>query len=385
MNRIVAINAISIKEGGALTVLVRLLQHCSVARPDWLWHVAANSVAAAEIPPLDQVCVHSFPAAERSIWRTRHWYEVTLPTFLRRVGADVLMSQTNYLPWRRLPCPSLLLVQHAGHFSPIYRELIEANAPSIRQKMEWRIKNAWVKSSVCRANHVTVQTQALASAIRPDTGLTDSGITVVPHGPGWATPGRQLAQPPGAGEPFRIGYVSLFGVQKNFSVLFRAVAELLRQGRAPKLILTLDPRLAQNRILLQEAEKAGIADVLENYGEVGRDAVGTLYRSLHAFVFPSLCESFGFPMLEAMAHGIPLLVADTESNAEIAGEGAQTFSPCDAENLAGMLSDLIQDPLLHRRRAEASLARIGHFSWDAAAGGTIALIEQITRRPQITP
>src|SRR3972149_1452197 len=107
---------------------------------------------------------------------------------------------------------------------------------------------------------------------------------------------------------------------------------------------------------------------------VGR---GDMSGSLHFSVFPSLCESFGFPMLEAMAHGLPLLISDIDSNIEVAGKAARTFAPDDAPALAALIHKLIEEPAWHLACARASQERARHFTWHKAAAATLERMDRM--------
>jgi len=371
----IVINAISVREGGSLVVLRELLAGMSALRPQWRWQVVVNSQAPA-LPELPSVEYLHFPKLDQSGWRTRLWYETGLPALLKLANADVLFSMTNYLPLRRMPCPALLLVQHAGHFSPIFRQLTEVRLGPVG-RLSWRMKGQWVKSSVRAADAVTVQTNALARQLAHDAHIPRDRIRVVPHGIGLAELQQSQVLPPVPGATFRVGYITKRGVQKNFSVIFEAVARLTKRGIPLRLALTLSEAEPQNRTVLELARNLGVEAIIENYGELSPTEIDRLYKSLHAFVFPSLCESFGFPMVEAMAHGIPLLVADTESNVEVVGEGGKAFPAHDAESLARELERLSNDVDWFRLRAQASLQRVREFDWVRAAAETVSLIDEL--------
>ncbi len=92
-----------------------------------------------------------------------------------------------------------------------------------------------------------------------------------------------------------------------------------------------------------------------------------LYNLAEAFVYPSLYEGFGLPVLEAMACGTPVLCADASALPEVVGEAALTFDPRDVEALARNLIRMMEDDSLRRRLREAGLHRAATFSWDAVA------------------
>jgi glycosyltransferase involved in cell wall biosynthesis len=371
----IVINAISVKEGGSLIVLRELLDGMSALRPQWHWQVVVNSEVTYAPPNLPNVNYLNFPEIDSQPLRIRLWYETGLPNLLKRVHADLLFSQTNYLPWRHMPCPTLLLVQHAGHFSPLFCKLTEERL-SLPGRLVWRLKGCWVKSSILRANTITVQTEALARRIVLETGRDRDHVHVVPHGSGQAALQSLTVAHPAPGDHLRVGYITKHGVQKNFARLFAAAA-LLKEKQIPlTLVLTLPEQVLDNQAVLESVRQHGVAECIENHGELSPEAIDRLYKSLHVFVFPSLCESFGFPMVEAMAHGIPLLVADVDSNVEVSGTGGIAFPAHDAIALAQELVCLANDPDWFRRRALASLSRGAEFSWGKAAAETLSLMEE---------
>jgi len=375
----VLVNSISIKEGGSFVVLARLLDAMTAQRPDIEWHVAIHPDIAARSTLPKTVTPWTFPQIDRSPADPIYWYEVALPRLVRRIGADLLFSQTNYLPRRRITCPTLLLEQHAGHFSAEFKQLMEDNLASRLSIWAWRKKDAWVRNSVRKADRVIVQTSALADAIHAQAHVPADRLDVVPHGPGLVA----HADSPHAwpeGKSWRIGYVSKFGVQKDFATALRALRELMLRGHAVTLVLTLDqaaPGAAAVRALIAEL---GVAANVENRGELGVESMQSLYDGLDAFVFPSQCESFGFPLVEAMARGVPVVVARTPSNVEIAGAGALAFAAGDWRVLADTVASLLCDPEAYRSQASRSLATARGFSWSRAAVGTLAAIARTLRQ-----
>jgi glycosyltransferase involved in cell wall biosynthesis len=267
----------------------------------------------------------------------------------------------------------VLLEQHAGHFSPEFEALTLANSGSIIEKLGWRYKTAWVRRSIRIASALVVQTQALADRIAR-IGLRRDNVFVVPHGPGQVGYGSVRSVAVGPNRLWRIGYISKFGVQKDFATLFRA-AKILLQRHKLALVLTLDPAYGPSADVLHTCEDLGIGNIVENHGEVGQE-VQNLYDGLDVMVFCSTCESFGFPMVEAMARGIPIIVADTPENREIVGPAGLRFRPHDENDLAAQLTRIVENSAEFKRQSELSLARAHDFSWQAAARGTLSVIER---------
>lgn len=376
----VLINAASVKEGGSKVVLTRLLAAMCAAAPDVSWIVAAHPLsipAAFEFPKVHWLAV---PLGS-SVADTVRWYEVELPRLVERHRIDVLFSQTNYLPRRALACPTLLLVQHAGHFSPVFDRLTVAQLRSPVHRFLWRRKRGWVRRSVRAASLLTVQTEALARSVAVVAGRAAETIAVVPHGPGLVSHRRGKSTPLRPRDVFTVGYVSKWGVHKDFDTLFLAAEMLQASGQRFRLMLTLHDGEPAAASALARARAAGIMQVIENQGEVADGNVEALYDGLDAFVFPSLCESFGFPIVEAMARGLPMVVAATPENLEVTRGCALAFPAGDAATLAHYLERLIDDERTRTERAALSLAAGRHYSWERAARETLAALRRAAGAP----
>ena len=362
---IVLVNAISIKEGGSLVVLRELLRRLIALDDDIEWHVAVNE-AVKSVPELipSRVTAHYFSIPIYMPLYINCWYNLILPRLLRNTNSEILFSMTNYLPDVPLHCPTLLLEQHAGHFSKEFDARMKKTL-SLFGGLGWWAKQRWVIRSLKKSTKITVQTKALADAIVAKTGINGRKIRVISHGPGVAILTDELRTYP-VGRIWNLGYITKIGVQKNFEVLVEALVVMAAAGEAVQLHLTLNPERSDCRKVLELFELAGVGSFIVNHGELDERGVRKLYSHLDLFLFPSLCESFGFPLLEAMAQGIPLLASDIDSNIEILGSPKYSFAAHDAEELVSKVR-LLMNEIGFLTASAYLLARANHFSWDNAS------------------
>ena len=164
---------------------------------------------------------------------------------------------------------------------------------------------------------------------------------------------------------------------KNPQLLLKAYSMLPEQYQKAYSLRIAGNQGNDHENCLRLIEQAGIGDRVEFFGYLSREALQDMYASAYAFVFPSLFEGFGLPVLEAMAQGTPVLCSDSSSIPEVGGDAVLTFSPTSAEQLCAQMVKLIENPQLRETMIQKGLEQAGRFTKQNAALSTLnALFER---------
>jgi glycosyltransferase involved in cell wall biosynthesis len=225
---------------------------------------------------------------------------------------------------------------------------------------------------------------AVSEATRRDVvellGVAAGRVATVPHGvePGFRPP---PASPAGLGRPGPyLLFVGGIDFKKNVARLVLAFALACERGRLPHALVLAGPLQARGNPFFAAAcaaaDRAGIADRLVWAGYVPDGDLPALYAGADVLVFPSLWEGFGFPVLEAMACGTPVVTSAGTAMSEVAGEAALLVDPHDPQAIAdGVLEAL--DPDTGRRLAQEGLRRARRYTWEQTAARTLAVYEAV--------
>jgi len=164
--------------------------------------------------------------------------------------------------------------------------------------------------------------------------------------------------------------------RKNHRSLFHAFSrsKILTDNFSLVAVGSLDSRGAN---LIQTAQTYDIGEAVSCPGLVNADDLQTLYAFATIFVFPSLYEGFGLPLLEAMASGVPVIASNRTAIPEIAGEAAIYVNPENPEDLMHALEHLVADQDAQTRLREKGLDRVKQFSWEKAAQETLSLYREV--------
>jgi glycosyltransferase involved in cell wall biosynthesis len=167
-------------------------------------------------------------------------------------------------------------------------------------------------------------------------------------------------------------YVGTIEPRKNLPRLVDAFAEARARGMAHHLVC-VGPYGWSSRDLCGRIERLGLSDVVHFTGYARFEDLPAIYNLGDFFVFPSLYEGFGLPVVEAMASGIPVITSNTSSLGEIAGDAAETLDPTSTDALADAIVRLAADPDRRRHLAERGLRRARTFSWTQTAKEMLAV------------
>jgi len=172
-------------------------------------------------------------------------------------------------------------------------------------------------------------------------------------------------------------YVGSAAPRKDVATLIQALGALRRKGRTVRLVLVMKREEFAGSGLSAAAETERVADLVEIRERVEIDDLAALYTHCGAFVFPSLYEGFGLPVLEAMACGAPVVTTRRSSLPEVAGEAALFFREGDPGDLAQAIERLLADGGLRKRLSREGLGRAALFSWRRTAEQTAEVYEMV--------
>jgi glycosyltransferase involved in cell wall biosynthesis len=239
--------------------------------------------------------------------------------------------------------------------------------------------------SAARANRVIAISQATKNDLARHYAIPPAKIEVIYHGYDKQRffPVKDEAAKQAARARYNIGpgrflvYVGTLQPRKNLLRLLEAYAALAAQPEFKDLQLVLagKPGWLSQPILDRAAQlQKKLPGRLILPGYLAENDLPLLLRAAEAFVFPSLYEGFGMPVLEALACGCPVVCANSSSLPEVAGEAALYHHPLDTLSLAAQLRRLLTQPGLRAEMVQKGLAQAALFSWEAAARKTLQVI-----------
>jgi glycosyltransferase involved in cell wall biosynthesis len=163
-------------------------------------------------------------------------------------------------------------------------------------------------------------------------------------------------------------YVGSEEPRKNLKVLLEAVAVLRKEIPEIVLLKVGSPGMGGDRKATKRLIKSlQIEDRIYFTGDVSEEMLAKYYNAADIFVFPSLYEGFGLPIIEAMACGCPVVASNTTSIPEILGDAGILIYPLNSENMAESILELLNNTEKRNQYIKNGLIRIFQFNWDEAA------------------
>jgi len=363
----IAINASHAKTGGGVTYLRQMLPLLA-AEPGVSLHLILHRDQLPLFDPLpdniDVVVCDYRP----SFFPTLIWEQFKLPGIARNLSADVLFSPANFGPV--FARNHILLLRNATSVIRLARRL--------KPLAYWFMLSAATFASLLTARRAIAVSNYAAGLLT--FGLKRARgekVCVVYHGTAPVAEPRERNEVQGT----NLLAVSDIYIQKNYHTLFRALA-ILRQSRTD-LTLTIvgreiDSHYAQT--LRNLARDLGLNDTVKFIGHVDTSELNALYRDCQLFVFPSAVETFGNPLLEAMAHGAPIATSNAAAMPEVIGDAGLMFDPDNAQEIAARIATLLVDPKLRVELGRKAAKRARSFTWEETAQRTLGVLREAAGR-----
>jgi glycosyltransferase involved in cell wall biosynthesis len=171
--------------------------------------------------------------------------------------------------------------------------------------------------------------------------------------------------------PFILYTARLEHPGKNHVRLLEALALLKQRGHLSHKLVLAGSRWNGTEVIEDTIAKLGLQHDVVITGFVENRLLPDLYAAADVFVFPSLFEGFGIPLLEAMATGTPVCAANVSSIPEVVGDAALLFDPLSSDDIARQLQRLLQDGRLRQELIGRGRRQAQRFSWEEAASGVL--------------
>jgi glycosyltransferase involved in cell wall biosynthesis len=286
------------------------------------------------------------------------WEQTVLPLAAARLRLDVMLNPGFTAPLL-CPCPQVTVfhdLQHKRH--PEYFRWFDLPF--------WNFLLYW---SAQVSRRVVAVSDATAADLRKFYRLPDAKIAVVEHGVDAAFFDLARRRRP---ESMLLA-VSTLHPHKNLDGLLRAFA-IFRRKRPDFRLVVCGMHGFFTGPLHELRTNLGLGDVVEFPGWIPREDLYELFTRAWAFLYPSLFEGFGMPVLEGLAAGLPTGCSAIEPLASVAGGAALLFDPHDIDAIADAMLRLVEDEPLRARLAEAGPRRAAKFTWESAARKTLAAL-----------
>lgn len=302
------------------------------------------------------------------------WEQVALPLAVKRCGAQILHCTSNTAPvFCGVP---LVLTLH----DIIFLEKRASQSKSLYQNMGWIYRRLVVPPILKKCKKIITVSQFEAKRISETLGLNNSLVSYVYNGysshfrvyEDYAEHLKNYTT-----EPSFMFFLGNTDPKKNSNRTLKAYSIYLEKSdkKLPLLIADLKLDVIDN-ILTQEGIE-WIKDKLIVPGYIHNKDLPYIYNGAFAFLYTSLRESFGIPILESMACGTPIITSNTSAMPEIAGDGAILVDPLFPEAIAEELLRLENEEGYRKKRVDYGLERVNNFSWKLTATNLLEIYKSI--------
>jgi glycosyltransferase involved in cell wall biosynthesis len=392
----VLLNALASTAGGGITYLRNVLPRLSESHDlnRYFVLVPAGHLNHFSGFATERLSVETAEISGGSLGRLL-WEQTVLRSHINTRNINVLVSLGNFALFAS-PAPQILFNRNDLYFSDYFeRDLKDRGLyPGL---ISHRLKSLLARYSIKHADINVTPTKAFADRIRRHNGLGDSDFEVLHFGfdahlftaNDEALPAEQLDKLDLGDDCYRLLYVSHYNYFRNFETLIRALPIIKRQikegtGKKVQLVLTTDIRRGaiygdyDATLAADLIERLGVRNDIAMLGSLPYDKLHRIYRLCDLFVCPSYSESFGHPLVEAMAMGLPVAAANLDVHREICGEASVYFDVFDGQDLAKQCVRVLADCQLRKAMKASGSERSRLFSWDNHVHGLVALIERLS-------
>lgn len=335
-------------------------------------YVCNQAQCRAQLLPGKSVDLIRTPFSHENHFFGDFWEHAVLPYRLRKAGADIFHGPAFLIPFRSPTFRTVVTVHDLVVF--LHPETVPRRYSLY---MKWLVRMA-----VRRADRIIAVSECTRLDLMNILGVDSSRIAVIPEaaGPEFGPPGPERVE--SVLNRYNINgryllHVGNLEPKKNLPRVIRAFDRVKRMPGGGDLSLVIAGKKGWLYDEIFRTANGVSANSIRFLGYVPRDEMSAIYAGASCFVFPSIYEGFGLPVLEAMACGTPVVTSNISSMPEVAGRAAVLVDPYDEESIASGILAVVSDPSLQATLRREGILRSRTFSWDRAARETLALYRDV--------
>ena len=304
------------------------------------------------------------------------WEQWALPRAAKKYGVEILHCTSNTAPiWCNIP---LVLTLH----DIIFLEPRDKQNHSLYQNMGWLYRRLDVPKILNKCRRIITVSNFEMENIISKLGIPRERMAMIYNGyNNWFKPiedTSHVTQKYIADE----GYFFFLGntdPKKNTERTLVAYSKYLQQSDVKRKLLMADLDAEYMNGIIQRNHIENIKEHILMPGYIVNSDLPYIYNGAFAFLYTSLRESFGIPLLEAMACGTPVITSNTSSMPEIAGHNAILVNPESSDEIAEMMLQLERDEDFYEKQKVIGLERAKLFSWRRTAEQLLRLYQEVDR------
>lgn len=297
----------------------------------------------------------------------------TLPAMCQRWQADVL--HVTYIGPFFVPCPLVVTVHdvafkhHPEFFSPRDRLLFATLLPVTLQR---------ASAVITVSRHARQEIIALFPYLSGKVHVTPEAASTLFRPIGEEGSLQTVRSRYGIRSEFILAVGNL-QPRKNLLRLISAFASVRHRMKSVQLVVAGKAQWKSSAIYA-EVKRLGLESDIVFTGYVSDEDLALLYNAAKVFVYPSIYEGFGLPILEAMACGTPVVTSNTSSMPEVAGDAAILIDPYQEEQIGDAIQQVLTNPDLRLSLSEKGLKHAQRFSWHRTAQETVRVYQTVLER-----
>lgn len=295
------------------------------------------------------------------------WSQIIIPFYVIFRKIDVLHSTSGYFSVLA-PCPQILSIMDVNymvypqHFDYWWREY---------SKMLLKI-SAFLNSGII----ITISDYSKEMIVKY-FNISSKRIIVISPGISANIKSYNFTEKCKSLQPF-ILFVGALEPHKNIPFLIESFSQLINKyGMTDIHLLIVGKYSRGTRDILSKIDQLNVNKYTSLFGSVSENELEEIYLNASLFVFPSLVEGFGFPTLEAMIRGIPVVASDIPCNREVLGDSAIYFNPTDVSSLCEAIISVLNNDVLVKEMVSRGKKKAQIYSWERCAAMTVSVYRKV--------